>query len=113
MKYIEEDGGINVQYNLCKILDDKGFNVRIFPSYGIIENKLFNKFYNNDFPVNESVVIYCEGVKGNPLKAKYVVRWVLSEMGKNVPYDFIKTWGKDELVYYFNHERKFEKMKKV
>jgi hypothetical protein len=34
---------------------------------------------------------------------------MLSELGKNVPYNFLNTWGKNELVYYFNSETKFVK----
>jgi hypothetical protein len=32
---------------------------------------------------------------------------MLSELGQNVPYDRVNTWGKNELVYYFNSELKF------
>ena len=105
-----KDGGTVAQYNLARILDELGQNVRIYSHTGIlIQNNIFNKFYNNDFPIDEnSVVIYCEGTPGNPLNAKNVVRWMLSELGKNVPYDYVNTWGKNESVYYFNSETKFE-----
>lgn len=103
------DGGTVVQYNLAKLLDDYGQNVRIYPSSGIkTSNSIFSKFYNNDFPIDDNtVVIYCEGTQGNPLNAKNVVRWLLSEMGKNAPYDYVNGWGKNELVYYFNFETAF------
>ena len=105
-----KDGGTVAQYNLARILDELGQNVRIYSHTGIlIQNNIFNKFYNNDFPIDEnSVVIYCEGTPGNPLNAKNVVRWMLSELGKNVPYDYVNTWEKNELVYYFNSETKFD-----
>jgi hypothetical protein len=61
---------------------------------------------NTNSTLNNTVVIYSEGISGNPLRAKYVVRWMLSELGKNVPYDYVNTWGKNELVYYFNSEPK-------
>jgi hypothetical protein len=51
-----------------------------------------------------TIVLYCEGVVGNPLKAKYVVRWILSKVGQSVPLDFMKTWDNNELVYFFNSE---------
>jgi len=106
-----ENGGTVVQYYLAQLLEAAGQNVRIFPcSYIQTQNSIFNHFYNNDFPVDDNtVVIYCEGTPGNPLNAKYVVRWMLSELGQNVPYDRVNTWGKNELVYYFNSELKFEK----
>ena len=104
------NGGMVVQFYLAKLLDEMGVNVRMYPSpqTGIVQNSIFNKFYNNDFLIDENtVVIYCEGIIGNPLNATNVVRWMLSVLGQNVPYDWVNTWGKNELVYYFNSELKF------
>jgi hypothetical protein len=102
------DGGTVVQYYLANILNEYSVNVRIYPSSGIkTSNFIFSKFYNNDFPIDDNtIVIYCEGTQGNPLNAKYVVRWMLSKLGQNVPADWVNGWGKHELVYYFNSEEK-------
>jgi hypothetical protein len=102
------NGGTVVEYLLAKTLEEFGQNVRIYPSSGNkTNNSIFSKFYNNDFPIDDNtVVIYCEGTKGNPLNAKNVVRWMLSKLGQNVSHNNLKTWGKDELVYYFNSEEK-------
>ena len=103
------DGGITVQYYLAELLDKYGIKVRIHQAnHKIVHNNLFNNYYNNDFDLNDCIVIYCEGIVGNPLKAPYVVRWMLSELGKNVPYNYVDTWGKNELVYYFNSELKIQ-----
>ncbi len=109
MQYFNfSDGGTVVQYYLANILNEYGVNVRIYPSSGIkTPNFIFSKFYNNDFPIDDNtVVIYCEGTQGNPLNAKYVVRWMLSKLGQNVPENWVNGWGKNELVYYFNSEQK-------
>jgi len=99
-------GGITVHYNLAKILDESGQMVRIHPWLGNVDNDIFNKYYNNDFPIDDNcVVIYCEGILGNPLNAKYVVRWMLSELGMNVKYENLYGWGKNEIVYFFNSEK--------
>lgn len=107
------DGGTVVQYYLAQILEDIfGQNVRIYSSSGKknTDNPIFNKYYNYEFPINDdTIVIYCEGTKGNPLNTKSVVRWMLSELGKNVPREWVYTWGRNELVYYFNSELKFNK----
>ena len=112
MPYFQyKDGGTVVQFYLSKILEEEyGLNVRIFSWSSIkIKNSIFNKFYENDFPIDDNcVVVYCEGTKGNPLNAKYCVRWMLSKLGQNVPYDWLGTWGKNELVYYFNSEEKIK-----
>ena len=104
------DGGTVVQFYLGQILNDYGENVRIYsPSGKKIKNSIYSKYYNNDFPIDDNcLVIYCEGTLGNPLNAKYCVRWMLSKLGQNVPFSNLNTWGKNELVYYFNSEDKIE-----
>ena len=103
------DGGTVVQHYLSKILEeDYGLNVRLYMWSNVkIKNSIFSKFYENDFPIDDNcIVVYCEGTKGNPLNAKYCVRWMLSKLGQNVPFDYLFTWEKNELVYYFNSEEK-------
>ncbi len=105
-----KDGGTVVQYNLARILSNYKQNVKIYSHSGEkITNSIFSNFYNNDFPIDDNcVVIYCEGTPGNPLNAKNVVRWMLSVLGQNVPYDYLNTWSKNELVYHFNSEPRFD-----
>ena len=102
------DGGTVVEYYLAKLLDESGQNVRIYPCSGKkTPNSIFSKFYDKDFPIDDNcVVIYCEGTPGNPLEAKNVVRWMLSKLGQNVPYNTVHSWGKNELVYYICSEAK-------
>ena len=104
------NGGSVVEYYLGQILDELGQTVRIYPNNGVKANNIiFNKFYENDFPIdNNAVVIYCEGTVGNPLNAKNIVRWMLSPLGTNVPYERLYSWNKNEIVYYFNSEIKFK-----
>ena len=107
--YSEDDGGINVMYYLAKVLTENNKNVRMYPTYGSIKNNIFNNYYkSNEFDLTGSIVIYCEGTIGNPLNSKYVIRWLLSEIGKNVPVEYVQSFGKNELVYYFNTEHKIE-----
>ena len=99
-------GGVVVKFELCKILCELGINAKI-KSKKHIRNRISNNYYDNDFPIDDNaVVIHCEGTQGNPLNAKYVVRWMLSKLGQVVPYYYVNTWGKNELVYYFNSEEK-------
>jgi hypothetical protein len=102
-------GGVMVQFELCKILCELGLNARI-KSHSHIENNVCNNYYNNEFPIDENVVvIYGETIPGNPSNARKVVRWILAPLGFFFDYDTINTWGKNDLVYYFNSEEKFEK----
>jgi len=109
-KFSFKEGGTIVQYLLAKVLEEYGQNVRIYSCSGIkLRNSIFEKYYENNFPIDDNcVVVYCEGTQGNPLNAKYIVRWMLSKLGQNVPYNFVNTWDKNELVYYFNSEDKIQ-----
>jgi hypothetical protein len=100
------DGGITVQYYLASILDSLGVDVKICNVYdNNRENVIFNKFITFKKAISsKNIVIYCEGVIGNPLNSKHVVRWILSKLGLNVPYTYHLTWGSKELVYFFNSE---------
>lgn len=105
------DGGTTVQYYLAKTLKELGENVKIYNSNGKTQNDIFTDYIDfiSKEDLENTVVIYCEGIIGNPLNAKYVVRWMLSELGKNVPKENLNSWSKNELVYYFNPEEKFYK----
>ncbi len=113
MKYDKSNGGIVVQYYLAEKLDLMGEQVRLFDRFKSTQNDFNINYYNNDFVLDDNtMVIYCEGIKENPLNAKNVTRWLLSELGMNVRSNSYKKWGHNDLVYYFNYERKiYDKFK--
>ena len=100
-------GGLVVQYELCRIIDSMGINIRMIAPENI-PNSIFSKFYQNDFDLNNTLVIYGETIEGNPLNAPYVMRWILAPLGICSYKDIYKTWGKNDLVYYFNNDKFFE-----
>lgn len=114
-KFNLSDGGVTVQYYFAKILSERYkqsvFIINKYDNNTI--NPIFNEFLNIDTlsdNLNETtIVIYCEGIKGNPLNAKYVIRWMLSKLGQNVSFKNYDTWNKQELVYFFNSEIDFYK----
>ena len=109
-------GGGVVQCHLANLLKNRGFNVVIITSWTDPPKRLPSNYiftYDdtdkpNDIDVSsdDTAVIYCEGVYGNPLNAKNVIRWMLSELGKNIAYSNMYGWGRDEVIYYFNAEPK-------
>jgi len=100
-------GGVTVQFELCRILCELGVNARI-KANNHTPNSICNNYYNNEFSVDDNcVVIYCETIEGNPCNAKHVVRWILAPLGVVSPLEITNTWGKNDLVYYFNSESKF------
>jgi len=101
-------GGLNVQYELCRNLKEYGVNVKIYSPVKK-QNPIFNDYYENEFDLNETIVIYGETIQGNPLNAPYVVRWILAPLGICSHHLQFTVWGKNDLVYYFNSEQKMKK----
>lgn len=106
MAFDLSNGGMTVQYYLASILDSKGLDVKMCNVHdNNTHNSIFNKFITvNDALNTNSIVIYCEGVIGNPLQSNYVIRWMLSKLGQNVPFDYHLSWNPNELIYFFNNE---------
>jgi hypothetical protein len=65
------------------------------------ENPFCNDFAKIDEINENTVVIYPEVISGNPLNAKHVVRWILLELGIEMPLDHYKNWGINDLVYFW------------
>ena len=113
------NGGSVVQCHLANLLRHRGFNVRIIdvwkkppqlmPANFVFTHAETDKPTDINVTNEDTIVIYCEGVTGNPLGGKNVVRWMLSELGKNVPHSHMHTWDKNEVIYYFNNEPKHHK----
>jgi hypothetical protein len=98
-------GGLVVQYELCRIIDSLGFNIRIHAPEKI-RNSIFSKFYNSEFDLNQTIVIYGETIEGNPLNAPHVVRWILAPVGIACE-SKLNTWNNLDLVYFFNSDKLF------
>jgi hypothetical protein len=47
------------------------------------------------------IVIYPEIIYGNPVNAKNVVRWILLELGIEMPLDHYKNWSPTDLIYHW------------
>ena len=107
-QYIETSGGGSALYKICSFLEKKGIRVR-YSSLVKIPNHVFNNFYDDDFDLNDSVVIYPEILSGNPLNAPNVVRWLLADIGVHTSDKIYESWNFNDLVYYFNYKIDFEK----
>jgi hypothetical protein len=102
--YSENCGGITVLHYLAKLLRDKNINVKMF-AHRHEQNEIFSDYIN--FTDGEkTIAIYPEVTHGNCLNAKYVIRWILAEVGKNISLQVLDTWDKNDLVYYFNSEKR-------
>jgi hypothetical protein len=101
--YDENIGGIMVLYYLAALLKKQHMNVKIYSTAEEPENKIFSN-YTKNIDVESSIVIYPEITPDNPLNAKYVIRWILSEIGPEAT----SSWGKSDLCYYYLSEIKIK-----
>ncbi len=96
----KSSGGINVLHTLYDILTRKGYNV---------VNYIYPTNMNTiKIDKDNDISIYPEIIDYNPFGTKKVIRWILAEIGFNKSKDVYKSWGKNDLVYYYNKEKKFE-----
>ena len=64
-------------------------------------NIFCNDFYNNDQLDDNTIVIYPEIIGGNPLNAKYVIRWILGELGMCSQQNIFESWDKNDIVFHW------------
>lgn len=97
-----QSGGVIALFNLANLINKAGYNSKIFDFEGLRLPNIFCERYADLSDVNDfTIVVYPEVVPGNPLKAKYVVRWILCELGVHCSEFIYQTWGKDDFVYHY------------
>jgi hypothetical protein len=98
-------GGIVAMHNLAKIINELN-NPNIYAKLFILNNTKYKNIFCNDFAniydINDNtIVIYPETVPGNPLNSKHVVRWILLDLGIEMPLNHYEKWDKKDLVYFW------------
>jgi len=96
-------GGIKVMHKLCDLLNNNGFESYLMP-INIRDDFYICSDYNTPIisqnildNIEDTIVVYPEGIHGNPLNAKNVVRWIL---GPPLQKDF-ETYSKSDLIYWY------------
>ena len=105
-------GGIMAIFNIAKIINEMSdlFYTEILP---VTNNRIQNNIYNNyanTLDDEDTIVVYPCVMHGNPLGLKCVVRWILLDLGIEMPYNHHETFGKDDLVYEWNENCRFGKV---
>ena len=103
-------GGIVVMHylpNLINIMKNDKFYGKLF----IYNNLKYDNIFCTDFAKideidDNTIVIYPETISGNPLNAKNVVRWILLDLGIEMPVDHYKNWNPNDLVYFWEARSK-------
>jgi hypothetical protein len=99
-------GGIIAIHNMAKTLNELNMQTKLYVYNGITYNNIFcTNFAHIDEIDDNTIVIYPETVGGNPLGATRVVRWILLELGIEMPLDHWKKWGVNDLVYYWEPKK--------
>ncbi len=76
-----KSNGIRMLYRLYSCLEEKGYRVFIYSAPPYVSEFHYIETLTPDMREN-AIVIYPETVKGNPLRVRNVVRWVLFYPGK-------------------------------
>lgn len=103
-------GGIVVMHYLAKVINDYN-HANFYAKLFVCNNLQYDSIFCNDFAdINEindnTIVIYPEIVNGNPLNCKTVVRWILLELGIEMPIDHFKNWEEKDLIYHWEPKNK-------
>jgi hypothetical protein len=106
-------GGIVALHNLAKIINDLE-SPKIYAKLFIINNLKYKNIFCNDFASiddidDNTMVIYPEGIEGNPLDSKNVIRWILLDLGIEMPSNHYLKWNKNDLVYFWESKEKYNK----
>jgi hypothetical protein len=98
-------GGIVVMHYLAQLINElhhPKFYAKLFMHNNLKYDNVFcNEFASMDDINDNTIVIYPETISGNPLGAKNVVRWILLELGIEMPIDHYKNWSSTDLVYHW------------
>jgi hypothetical protein len=90
-------GGIIALHNLAKIINDLNhpiYYAKLFVYNNLKYKNIFcNNFANIDEIDDNTIVVYPEIIQGNPLNCKNVIRWILLELGIEMPHDHYLSWG--------------------
>lgn len=98
-------GGINAIYRMAQHINNiKYKNIRAY-IYSYDHKRHGNKYCNNfvnPFEIDKNTfVVYPETIEKNPLNAKNVIRWILLDLGNEMPTDHYKNWSNNDLVYFW------------
>jgi hypothetical protein len=109
-------GGIVILHYLAYLINNsknKKFYAKIF----IYDNLKYDNIFCNDFAKidevdDNTIVIYPEIIKGNPLNCKNVIRWILLGLGIEMPIDHYINWDNRDLVYHWESSNTLNKFYK-
>jgi hypothetical protein len=101
----EKCGGIKALHSLAQKINNLNHKRVYAKLYCYDGSRYVNNYCNdfaNPFEINENtIVIYPEIITGNPLNAKYVVRWILLELGIEMKKTHYLNWNKTDIVYHW------------
>ena len=104
-EFDENCGGIVALFNMCNFINKnstKFYAEIVNTENNRTQNPVCNS-YANYFGDVDSIAVYPETVNGNPLGLKNVVRWILLDLGTEMPYNKNELFGPNDLIYEWIH----------
>ncbi len=103
--YHNKCGGIVVLHYLAKLINEYDPTKYYAKIFEISNLRYMNDFcidFASPFEINDNtIVIYPEIISNNPLNAKNIVRWILLELGIEMPLSHANSWGKNDYIYHW------------
>jgi hypothetical protein len=110
-------GGIVAMHNMAKVINETfhdKISAKLFMHNNIKNNNPFcNNFASIDEINDDTIVVYPEIITGNPLGAKNVIKWILLDLGIEMPHDHYKNWDLTDLVYYWETKENINNYKQL
>lgn len=110
-------GGIKALHRLAEQINNLKHNYIYAKLYCYDGSKYINKYCNdfaNPFEINDNtIVIYPEIISGNPMKSKYVLRWILLDLGIEMSRTHFVNWGETDIVYHWEPNTTNNKIKQL
>lgn len=98
-------GGIDAIFNMANKINKLNYNKIKAYVYSYDHTKPKNalcNFYISPHQIDEkTIVVYPETIPNNPLNAKHIIRWVLLDLGLEMPKDHFRYWSPNDLVYHW------------
>ena len=108
-------GGIVALHNLAKIINEINhpkFYAKILIYNNLRYENIFCNYFEDFMQINDnSIIIYPECITKNPLNGKNIVRWILLELGIEMPHNHYINFGSNDIIYHW--EPKYTDNKKI